>query len=419
MDRKRLSGRRIFCLLLFVPAVAAVVTVPACSSGSMGKDEGLSLPPELAFYQAPPVNFRLPGRPDAAPRNIILMIGDGMGAAQVELARHTGAPSPGRLWMETLPVSCRVKTNNVHDDTTDSAAAVTAIACSVKTKNGMIGQTPDGKDWINIRERLELEGYRSGLVATYAVSHATPAGFGAHVRSRGMEEEIAEQMSRGGVDVILGGGRKFWQRPRTQENVERAGFRLISTGDECNGVDTMPVLGLFQEKEMTTWEPEPSIEEMTLAALRLLSAPEGDGTQPPFFLMVEGSQIDGAGHANDAPNCIRQTLLFDMAVRAAIDFARKDGNTLVIVTADHETGGLVLEPSADDPAVLDYRWTTTGHTSVEVPLFAFGPGALRFAGTIENTDISKTIAGLAGLDDFPRLLTPADREAPVMQTAAP
>jgi alkaline phosphatase len=145
---------------------------------------------------------------------------------------------------------------------------------------------------------------------------------------------------------------------------------------------------------------------MTQKAIALLSVKNKDwfAPAPKFFLMVEGSQIDWAGHANDSDNNVRQTLLFDMAVKEAIDFARQDQQTLVIVTADHETGGLMLDKDPNDSKIIYPKWKSKGHTGVDVPLFAYGPGSQEFAVEMDNTDISKKIAKLLCVSPFPQAI---------------
>jgi alkaline phosphatase len=166
---------------------------------------------------------------------------------------------------------------------------------------------------------------------------------------------------------------------------------------------------------MATLAPEPSLAEMTQKAIQLLSTKNTDWFAPEakFFMMVEGSQIDWAGHDNDTANSIRQTLLFDMAVKEALDYAREDGQTLVIVTADHETGGLVLNKNKKNDREIAAGWTTKKHTGCEVPLFAYGPGSQEFSGVMDNTDIPKRIAKLLKLSPFPQTMKSAgEKELP-------
>lgn len=362
-----------------------------------------------AFYRGPASNAVMVNPPSGEVHNVILCIGDGMGFNHVQLTRQY-APSK-RLWMDTLPIKGQMTTYSANDDVTDSAAAGTALACGIKTNKGMIGMKPDKVPYGSILETLDRKGWRTGLVATSAISHATPASFASHVESRGEQDEIARQLFDNRVDVLLGGGRKYWDDDMIA-GAAAEGYQVIETREQMAALKYGPVLGLFAGDGMTTFEPEPFLAEMTHAAIAMLSSKGSEwfAPEPKFFLMVEGSQIDWAGHANDAERMVRQTLLFDMAVKETLEFARRDGHTLIIVTADHETGGLRLEP--DDNAIgVKARWTTGKHTSANVPIFAYGPGAEKFAGTLDNTDIPKRIAELTGITKFPAVKISAARKA--------
>jgi alkaline phosphatase len=364
---------------------------------SVGQDD-------RAFYIPPASDVALVNSPDAKVRNVILCIGDGMGPNHVALARHHGVGHDKKLYMELLPVRGEVMTHSANKKVTDSAAAATAMACGVKTNNGMIGVTPDETPHSSILELLQRKGFRTGLVATSQISHATPAGFASHVDSRNKQKEIAVQLLANRVDVLLGGGRKFWSDELLAQAVD-AGYQVIETRDEMAALKPGPVVGLFGDDGLTTFFPEPMLSEMSEIAIKLLNSPDKGwfSPKPKFFLMIEGSQIDWASHANDTDRVVRQTLLFDMAVREAIEFAQMDKKTLVIVTADHETGGLALEPNEADENAIEARWTTGDHTAANVPIYAFGPGSEKFSGTLDNTDIPKRIAELTGIKEFPVL----------------
>lgn len=357
-------------------------------------DEGLKfyVPPASDAVRVNPTNGQI--------RNIIFCIGDGMGFEHVALARHHGPGDNHKLHMERLPVHGDVKTHAANKPVTDSAAAGTAMACGVKTNNGMVGMTPDKTPYSSILELLQDKGWRTGLTATSQVSHATPASFASHVDSRGKQKEIAVQLLDNRVDVILGGGRKYWSDEQLAQ-ATTIGYQVVTTRNALATLKPAPVIGLFGDDGLTTFFPEPSLAEMSAAAISLLSTPDEQwfAPKPKFFLMIEGSQIDWAAHANDTDRVVRQALLFDMAVREAIEFAQKDKHTLVIVTADHETGGLELKRNEDNE--LKAKWTSGGHTAVNVPLYAFGPGSEKFTGTMDNTDIPKRIAELTGLKPFP------------------
>lgn len=337
---------------------------------------------------------------DGEIRNVIICIGDGMGFNHVALARHHGPGDDKKLHMEGLPVQSQVTTHSADNKVTDSAAAATAMACGIKTNNGMIGMAPDKTSYSSVLELLQKKGWRTGLVVTSQISHATPAGFASHVDSRNKQKEIAVQLLDNRVDVLLGGGRKYWSDSLLCD-AANIGYQVIATREEMATLQPGPVLGLFGDDGLTTFFPEPMLPEMSRVAIELLSSPSEEwfAPGPKFFLMIEGSQIDWASHANDIDRMIRQTLLFDMAVREAIEFAKRDRHTLVIVTADHETGGLKLDRNATGE--VKAKWTTGNHTPLNVPIYAFGPASERFSGINDNTDIPKHIAELTGIKEFP------------------
>jgi len=333
-----------------------------------------------------------------APKNIIFFIGDGMGVAHVTGARIVSAGPGGRLNMDSMPVTGFAATYSANAIVTDSAAAGTALATGVKTNNGMIGVAPDGKRLVSILEASRDAKKSTGLATTTTISHATPASFAAHVDSRGAEDGIACQLIESHVDVLLGGGRQFFcakNQPGSQRLDDRdviaeakaAGYSVVTTAEELAAIDTPKVLGLFANGYLATKEPEPSLSELTAKAIEVLSKDQ-DG----FFLMVEGGQIDSFAHSNDFDNVVRQVIEFDRAIAVGLEFARKYGDTLVVVTADHETGGLTLKMDADGKLQPD--WSSTGHTGVVVPIYAYGPGSERFAGLLDNIEIPKRMAEL-------------------------
>ncbi len=362
---------------------------------------------DISAYSPPDADLELETDFDDDVHNVILLIGDGMGFNHVELARAVVVADKG-LWMEQLPVKGQLTTYAANKKVTDSAASGTAMACGIKTNNGMIGMDPKEVQYRSILELLSVDRWKTGLVATSQITHATPASFASHVKSRGNQKKIALQMLANRVDVMLGGGRKYWLPKEADgirndgrnllEKAQLDGYRVIELRDELLALEQLPALGLFGKDGLTTFNPEPMLGEMCGKAIELLAAESKK--RAGFFLMVEGSQIDWAAHANDTNRVIRQTLLFDLAVREAIQFARRDKHTLVIVTADHETGGLKLKTSKRNNSIKA-KWTSGGHTAVNVPIYAYGPGSQEFAGTIDNTDIAKCIAKLTGIKVFP------------------
>jgi len=376
---------------------------------------------DLSFYPAPVTAAAYPVTNGKKVRNVIFCIGDGMGLSQIAVASTKAGGPAGRLCIERMPVMGLVRTYSANARVTDSAAAGTALAAGIKTNNGMIGVAPDGKPYQTILEAAKARGMATGLVVTSTITHATPAAFASHVKSRATEAAISEQLIANRVNVLFGGGRKYFlskSDPNSGRKDDRdliaearqAGYTCIMFDQELRSIRGPYVLGLFQYDALTTVSPEPNLVSLTGNAIQVLNKMKGSSSnrRRGFFLMVEGSQIDWACHQNHLKHAIRQTLLFDQAVQAAVDFAQRDGHTLVIVTADHETGGLTLPepPKASETAKASaeptVHWSTKGHTSSPVMIGAFGPGAALFAGVQDNTDVPKKIAQLLGIKPFPR-----------------
>jgi alkaline phosphatase len=317
------------------------------------------------------------------PKNIILFIGDGMGPSQVT----AGKIAKGTLAMERCPVTALVTTWSSDKLVTDSAASGTALATGVKTKNGMISEDPDGKQLKTVLEIAEEKGKSSGLAVNCAVTHATPASFAAHVPSRKQYTDIADQLAASDVDVLFGGGLDHFSSESLEELKTK--MTVATTADQFNALGTPEKAAalLYPEHPPYAAERTVSLPKLTSKALEILSQ-DPDG----FFLMVEGSQIDWAGHKNDGTNVVSEVVDFDNAVGVGLDFAEKDKNTLVIITADHETGGFaVLGGSIENQAVKETGFVYKKHTASMVPLFAFGPGSDAFGGIMDNTDIGKTM----------------------------
>ncbi|MDI6828145.1 MAG: alkaline phosphatase [Armatimonadota bacterium] len=342
-----------------------------------------------------------------APKNVILMIGDGMGIAQIALTRIKLEREYAVLNMDSMPNTALVKTHSANSTVTDSAAAGTALATGFKTNNGMVGVLPDGKIVQNIREAAAKLGKATGLVTTTTITHATPACFGAHIAKRSDEADIAPQLIENRIDVLLGGGKQVFipqsftgSKRKDERNLieeaKSAGYAFVETREAMLAIRTGKLLGLFQMGALTTDAPEPSLAEMTAKAIEILSN-DKDG----FFLMVEGGQIDWKCHANDIQGMIKQLLDFDAAVGKALEFAQSNKDTLVVVTADHETGGLSILGSEEGGLDFTPSWATKSHTGVNVLLLADGPGAESFRGILDNTDVPKILAKQLGIKVFP------------------
>ncbi len=329
------------------------------------------------------------------PRNVILMIGDGMGLAQLQAAMTI---RKGELNVKNMEHTAFVTTHSADDYVTDSGAAGTAIATGTKTNNGTISLSPQGDTLLTLAELAKYHSLGTGLVATCALTHATPAAFYAHELSRDDAEAIAEDFLANTIDVAIGGGRDHFEKRNDQQNLSdrlRAmNYQIAYDMEGLNAVNPGKVLGLLWEEH-----PPKLIEgrgdyfvAASMKAIELLSQHEKG-----FFLMIEASQIDWAGHANDLEYNTTETLEFDSLIGRVLDFAAADGNTLVIVTADHETGGLSLEQGDYEKGEIDADFSTKRHTGIMVPLFAHGPGADQFSGIIDNTELFPTIADLLEL----------------------
>ena len=325
------------------------------------------------------------------PENVILIIGDGMGVAQV-FAGLTA--NNGHLFLENFPVAGFSKTQSADNYITDSAAGGTALSSGVKTYNGAIGVNSDSIPVKTILEEAEENGLSTGLVSTSSITHATPASFIAHQKSRSMYEEIAADFLKTDIDVFIGGGNKhFTQRKDGRDLTEDLitnGYKVFNSLSELDGVSSGKVAALTApEHNGRVDERGDYLPVATRKAIELLKN-DKDG----FFLMVEGSQIDWGGHQNSTTYVVEEMLDLDKAIGEALKFAAKDGKTLIVVTADHETGGFVVLGGDMKEGSVRGEFTTGDHSPLMVPVFAFGPGSEIFGGIYENTAIFEKIKTL-------------------------
>ena len=325
------------------------------------------------------------------PKNVILLIGDGLGINQLYAAMVT---SETPLAIEQLTDIGFTKTWSFSNFTTDSGAAGTALATGVKTRNNMIGMGPDSVAVPNLTQFAQRRGLATGIVSACAVTHATPAAFVAHQINRNMYEEIALDYLTTQPDVFIGGGRRhFVQRKDGRNliiNLIQQKYSVVTTMDDLKKVTGRKVAGLlFDEHPPAAPERGDFLPEASEIAINLLNR-----NRNGFFLMIEGSQIDWAGHANDTQRIIAETIDFDNAVARAIEFAKKDKRTLVIVASDHETGGMTLPNGNINQRRVTAAYSTTGHSGELVPIFAYGPGSEHFRGIMDNTDVPRKIAAL-------------------------
>jgi alkaline phosphatase len=414
------------------------------------------------------------GAADTRPRHVFLLIGDGFGEVQAEAAQRALAPE-GKLAFQSFPVIGRQRTRSANADVTDSAAAATAIACGVRTLNGRIGLAPDGRPLDSIAVLAHRAGRRIGILTSVSLDHATPAAFYARSAARGDYPSIARQLADSPFEFFGGGGMAgqkagdgspdnlqraisngfFIARTREALACLPAGRRVLAFNHRLSSQAALPLALEARPDDVT-------LAEFAAAAIRRLQ-------EEPFFIMVEGGMIDWACHDNDLGSMVREIAAFDEVVRRCLDFARGREDTLIVVTGDHETGGLrrLDDDVAGTPAVLlrqkmprgalvarfgdlaarkadfaavepllaeafgagifadadragqetawraclqaadarkaakefsalvlrqvaahaGYRFTSGGHTAADVPVYACGPGAGRFAGLYDNTEI--------------------------------
>ena len=297
----------------------------------------------------------------AAPKSVILLIGDGTGPQQFGLlmdwADAAGKSPTAFERLANAGTTGVLRTASADAPLTDSAAGATALACGVSTNNGAIAVDPSGKKLTTCLEDARAKGRRTGLVTTTTITHATPACFAAHVGDRGEEGEIAQQYIHEGLgaDVLFGGGQKFFPESLVAEASEKS-WKLVKTREELAALPagTPKALGLFSkshvpyaiDRDQAGEAQAPSLADMARKALEILSQDDKG-----FFLMVEGGRIDHACHGNDAAAALGELREFDDVIALCEEFRAKHADTLVIVTADHETGGLTIT-SGLPPAVI-------------------------------------------------------------------
>lgn len=321
---------------------------------------------------------------DAKIRNVILMIGDGMGVSHVFAAMTA---NNNRLYMEQMPYVGFSKTSAKNNYRTDSAAGGSALATGKKTNYGTISADENGVADPTILEIASGKGYATGLVAACKITHATPAAFIAHVSKRSQYEDIAAFFVSDSLDVFFGGGSADFNKRKSGKSLypalEAKGFQIVENLDKLASLKKGKVAGFFAEGHLEAYPARGEfLVESTQKAMELLNQDDKG-----FFLMVEGSQIDWAAHDNNLGTTIEETLDFDRTVGEVLKFAEQDGHTLVIVTADHETGGLSVINGDLKHGMVEGKFSTGGHSAVLVPVFAYGPGAENFSGIYENSAI--------------------------------
>lgn len=324
-------------------------------------------------------------------KNVILMIGDGMGLEQLSTAwivnnRHLNItdnfPYVGLQW-----------TYSANKLVTDSAAAGTALATGSKTNNGMIATSPDGQPLETLSEYAKSKGMKTGTSVVCRVCDATPAVFSTHHENRDSLYNIMAQFVDSELDFLFGGGLKWWEnRPDGRDltaEVEAKGYTFVKDIESLKAVEKGPVIALTAYTELpAALDRNGAHQASVVKALELLDNKKG------FFLMVEGSCIDDWCHANKVGYAVEEILDFDRTVGVVLEWAAQDGETLVIVTADHSTGGMTLLGGNVAEQRVAVNYANTGHNGVALPVYAWGPRAEEFVGIYENAELSNKIREL-------------------------
>jgi alkaline phosphatase len=343
----------------------------------------------------------------AAPKYVFLFIGDGMGFAHIAAAEAYLGATGGAAGLSFTDFSATgaVNTHSANSKITCSAAAATALAAGVKTNNGMIGMDPQKNKLRSIAYDLKDAGYTVGIATSVSIDHATPAAFFASEASRDNYYAIASQIAPSGLDFFAGSGllkpmgvNANGKQENAYDQISRAGYAIIRTREDlaqaqpsgktvmvqsANQKPESLVMAINRKGVSDGW----TLADFTRTGIRRLDNPRG------FFFVVEGGQIDWAAHANEGAAMIHEVIDLSESVKIALEFySNRPGETLIIITADHETGGLSVTKHDNAPPTL--TWATKGHTGVPVPIFATGAGSETFRGEMDNTDIHKKIRAL-------------------------
>lgn len=313
----------------------------------------------------------------------------------------------GQLNVLNMPYTGYLSTESTDNYHTDSAAGGSALATGVKTRNRYIGVDATGSPVSNIPDQIAKTGMVSGVISNDRITAATPSAFYAHVRERNHTDSIAKQLLDSKLSLMVGGEDKvFAEGDSALIQKLRAKNVQIARGTDQIARSTANRLLVFATDSVDReWDKIKDNQNGTRTGYRLIedafqpsvSFLQRKGEDKGFFLMVEGAKIDGGGHSNSLSFTITEYLSFDRMVGQALQYADTNGETLVIVTSDHETGGLVLLDAAKDKGYVLGAFATTDHTGIPVPLMAYGPGAERFQGFLENSDIAKRIYQLLQL----------------------
>lgn len=351
-----------------------------------------NMPTQTFTYEHPYAVEKLQAPKGKKVKNVILMIGDGMSLMHVYTA---WAANRGKLWLENAQATGLSKTWAVKKLVTDSGSGGTSLATGVKTVYHAVGVDPEGKPLTSLVDVAKELGKDAGMAVTCRLWDATPCDFCGHNIDRDKEEELVGDYPTSGVDFVFGGGaQKFTNRKDGRDifkELQKKGYHVSRTLDDFFAYDkNSRIFAVPYDKDT----PLPDERGDLLARASMKGISLMNQNKNGFFMMIEGSQLDDYGHFNQLDLLMKETLDFDQTVGEVMKWAAKDGETLVVVTADHETGGLTLVNGNKDEGRVECCFSTKDHSGAMVPVYAFGPGAENFTGIFENTDVFKKIKKL-------------------------
>lgn len=351
-----------------------------------------NMPTQTFTYEHPYAVEKLQTPKGKKVKNVILMIGDGMSLMHVYTA---WTANRGKLWLENAQATGLSKTWAVKKLVTDSGSGGTSLATGVKTVYHAVGVDPEGKPLTSLVDVAKELGKDAGMAVTCRLWDATPCDFCCHNIDRDKEEELVGDYPTSGVDFVFGGGaQKFTNRKDGRDifkELQKKGYHVSRTLDDFFAYDkNSRIFAVPYDKDT----PLPDERGDLLARASMKGISLMNQNKNGFFMMIEGSQLDDYGHFNQLDLLMKETLDFDQTVGEVMKWAAKDGETLVVVTADHETGGLTLVNGNKDEGRVECCFSSKDHTGAMVPVYAFGPGAENFTGIFENTDVFKKIKKL-------------------------
>lgn len=351
-----------------------------------------NMPTQTFTYEHPYAVEKLQAPKGKKVKNVILMIGDGMSLMHVYTA---WAANRGKLWLENAQATGLSKTWAVKKLVTDSGSGGTSLATGVKTVYHAVGVDPEGKPLTSLVDVAKELGKDAGMAVTCRLWDATPCDFCCHNIDRDKEEELVGDYPTSGVDFVFGGGAQKFTNRKDGRNIfkelQKKGYHVSRTLDDFFAYDkNSRIFAVPYDKDT----PLPDERGDLLARASMKGISLMNQNKNGFFMMIEGSQLDDYGHFNQLDLLMKETLDFDQTVGEVMKWAAKDGETLVVVTADHETGGLTLVNGNKDEGRVECCFSSKDHTGAMVPVYAFGPGAENFTGIFENTDVFKKIKKL-------------------------